>query len=126
MKDVLIQQKFSEALKDEVALPATMLQANKTEMVDRAMSVIVLCHKDKVFRDVVKETTTTLMWSKLESLNIIKSFSHRQFLKQELYSFWMVEPKTITKQLTESNKILDDLVTIKVDIEDEDKDILLL
>jgi len=38
----------------------------------------------------------------------------------------MVESKTITKQLTKFNKILDDLENIEVQLEDEDKVILLL
>jgi len=49
-----------------------------------------------------------------------KSLAHRQLLKQQLYSFKMVE------QLVEFNKILDDLANIEVNMEDEDKALLLL
>jgi len=73
-----------------------------------------------------KEPTAASMWSKLESLYMTKSLSHRQFLKQQLYSFKMVESKTVTEQLTEFNQILDDLENIEVKLEDEDKAILLL
>lgn len=38
----------------------------------------------------------------------------------------MVESKSITKQLTKFNKILNDLENIKVNFEDEDKIILFL
>jgi len=55
-----------------------------------------------------------------------KSLAHRQFLKQQLYSFKMVESKTVTEQLMEFNRILDDLENIEVQLEDEDKTILLL
>ena len=58
-------------------------------------------------RDVTKEPTATLMWSKLESLYKTKSLAHRQFLKQKLYSFKMVVSKAIMGQLTEFNKIFD-------------------
>jgi hypothetical protein len=51
--------------------------------------------------------------------------SHR-IPKTKLHSFRMVESKTIAYQLTEFNKMLDDLVNIEVEIEDEDKSILLL
>jgi len=95
-------------------------------MVNKVRSAIVLCLEDKVLRDVAKESTTASMWSKLESLYITKSLAHRQFLKQQLYSFKMVESKTVIEQLTEFNKILDDLESIEVQIEDEDKAILLL
>jgi len=95
-------------------------------MVDKATSAIVLCLGDKVLREVAKEPTAASMWTKLESLYMTKSLPHRQFLKQQLYSFRMVESKVIMEQLTEFNKILDDLENIEVQLEDEDKAILLL
>jgi len=85
MEAVLIQQKYDKALKGEGALPVTMSQAEKTEMVDKARSAIVLCLEDKVLRDVAKESTATSMWSKLESLYMTKSLAHQQLLKQQLY-----------------------------------------
>jgi len=81
-------------------------------MVDKARSAIVLCLGNKVLRDVAKEPTTTSMWSKFEYLYMTKSLAHRQFLKQQLHSFKMVKSKAIMEQLTELNKILDDLENI--------------
>jgi len=66
------------------------------------------------------------MWSKLNFLYMTKSLTRRQYLKQQLYSFKMVESKAIMEQLTEFNKIFDDLENIEVHIEVEDKFILLL
>jgi len=66
MEVVLIQQKCEKALKGEGALPVTMSRAEKIEMVDKAKSAIVLCLGDKVLREVPKEPTATLMWSKFE------------------------------------------------------------
>jgi len=82
MEAVLIQQKCEKALKGEGSLPATMSRAEKTEMVDKARSAIVLCLGDKVLREVAKELTAASMWEKLESLYMTKSLTHRQFLKQ--------------------------------------------
>jgi len=42
-----------------------------------------------------------------------KSLAHRHFLMQQLYLFKMVESKAIMEQLTELNKILDDLENIE-------------
>jgi hypothetical protein len=89
-------------------------------MMDKTRSVIVLCLGDNALRDVAKEPTVASMWSKLESLFMTKSLVHRQFLKQQLYS------KGIMEQLTEFNKILDNLKNIEVHLEDEDTYILLL
>ena len=100
MQAVLIQEKCEKALKGEGVLPVTMTQAEKNEMVDKARSAIVLCLGDKVLRDVAKEPTATSMWSKLESLYMTKSLAYRQFLRQQLYSFKMVESKTVTEQFS--------------------------
>ena len=81
MEVVLIQPKCEKALKGECALLVTMSRAEKTEMVDKARSAIVLCLGDKVLREVAKEPTAALMWSKLESLYITRSLAHRQLLK---------------------------------------------
>jgi len=102
MEAVLIQQKCEKALKGEGA--------------------IVLCLGDNVLREVAKEPTAASIWAKLESLYMTKCLAHRKFLKQQLYSLRMVESKAIMEQLTEFNKILDDLENI----EDENKAILLL
>ena len=125
MEAVLIHQKCEKDLKGESVLPVTMSRAEKTKMVDKARSSIILCIGDKVLRDVAKEPTAESMWSKSESLYMTKTLAHRQFLKQQLYSFKM-ESKAIMEQLTEFKKILDDLENIEVHLEDEDKVILLL
>ena len=95
-------------------------------MVDKARSVIILCLRDKVLREVSREQTVVAMWEKLESLYMTKSLAHRLCLKQQLYSFRMVEYKSIVEELTEFHKIIDDLENIEVKIDDEDKALLLL
>jgi len=126
MQAVLTQQKCVEALKGEAAMPVSLTQAEKREMIDKAKSAIVLCLRDKVLRDVAGEATAASMWAMLESLYMTKSLAHRQLLKHQLYSFKMVESKSISEQLAEFNKILDDLANIEVNMEDEDKTLLLL
>ena len=58
------------------------------------------------------------MWSKFEYLYMTKSLAHQQFLKQQLYSFKMVELKAIMEQLIDFNKIIGDLENIEVHLED--------
>jgi len=118
MEAVLIQQKCEKTLKGDGALPVTMSRVENTEMVDKAMSAIVLCLGNKVLREVAKKPTAASMWSKFEYLYMTKSLAHRQFLMQQLYSFKMVESKAIMEQLVEFNKTLDDLEIIEVHLED--------
>ena len=66
MEVVLIQQKCEKALKGESALPVTMSQAEKTGMVDKVSSVIVLCLRDKSFercREGTNHDIDVVKWS---------------------------------------------------------------
>jgi len=110
----------------EAEIAATLKQAERRVMIDKAKSDILLCLKDKVLRDVAREVTLTSMWEKSDSLYMTKSLAHMQLLKQQLYSFKMLEYIPIIEQLTEFNKILDDLAKIEVNVEDEDKSLLFL
>ena len=59
-------------MKGEGALSVTISKEEKIEMMDMARSAIFLCLVYRVLRDVVKETTATLMWSRLESFYFTK------------------------------------------------------
>jgi len=74
--------KTMKALKGDATLHVTTSQAEKTEMVDKAINVIVLCLEDKVLKEIVKETIAAPMWSRLESLYMTKLLAHRQFLNK--------------------------------------------
>lgn len=105
---------------------ACLTKAEKTEMVDKVRNIIILCLRDKFLKEFSKKKTSTLMWEKLESFYLIKSLAHKLCLKQQLYSFRMVENKSIVEHLTIFHKIIVDLGNIKVEIKHEDNTILLL
>lgn len=73
MQEILIQQKcigVFESLEE------------KTEMVDKSKSIIILCLVDKVLSPVHK--TTMEMWCKLELLYMIKLLAYMLYMKQQL------------------------------------------
>lgn len=88
----------------------------------KVRSSIILCLEDKILRQVAEEKIATSIWAKLESLYRTKSLAHILFLKQQLYSFRMVENKSIVEQLIEFHKIIDNIENI----DDKDKIQLLL
>lgn len=94
--------------------PATKTQLKKIEMVDKARISIGLCLSDKILKKLAKEKNVAYIWTKVESLYMTKSLAHNQTLKQQLYSFKMVNSKSIVEQLTEFTKILDVLVNIEM------------
>ena len=93
---------------------------------EKARSAIILSLGDKVLRKVSKEKTAAGVWSKLESLYMMKSLVNRLYLKQALYFFKMQEDKSIDEQLDVFNKLILDLENIDVTIDDEDQALLLL
>jgi hypothetical protein len=121
VRAILTQQKCDEALKGVAAMPTTLSDTEKAEMDGKALSAIILCLADKVLREVAKEKSAAAMWAKLDKLYMTKSLAHKQCLKQQLYFFRMVENKSVSEQLSEFNKIIDDLANVDVKIEDEDQ-----
>ena len=86
-----------EALKGEADMNVALTAAEKTNMIEKAHIAILLSLGDKVLRQVSKETTTSGLWLKLESLYMTKSLVNRLYLKQALYSFKMSEEKVLAK-----------------------------
>ncbi|CAJ2638177.1 unnamed protein product [Trifolium pratense] len=121
VRTILTQQKCVEALLGISNMPNTLSNAEKSEMNDKVLSVIILCLADNVLREVAKEKTAAAMWTKLDALYMTKSLAHKQCLKERLFFFRMVENKPVMEQLSEVNKIIDDLANIDVNLEDEDK-----
>lgn len=72
------------------------------------------------------EKNLDLMWTMIESFNMTKSLDHRLCMKQQLYSFNMVENKSIIERLKSFHKIFDDMENIMVNIKDEGDVLLLL
>nr|KYP76711.1 Retrovirus-related Pol polyprotein from transposon TNT 1-94 [Cajanus cajan] len=96
MEAILIQQGCAEAIKGEEKMPSSLTQKEKTNMIEKAKSAIILCLGDKALKEVAREKTVAAI------------------------------TKSIVDQSAEFNKILDDLKNIEVQLEDEDKALLLL
>uniref|UniRef100_A0A803Q6S7 CCHC-type domain-containing protein n=1 Tax=Cannabis sativa TaxID=3483 RepID=A0A803Q6S7_CANSA len=126
MRAMLVQQGLQDALLGESKLSATLSEKEKTEILEKAHSAIILSLGDRVLREVSKETTAAGMWLKLENLYMVKSLANRLFLKQKLYSFRMIPGKSVEDHLDDFNKIVLDLENIGIKIEDEDQAIIVL
>ena len=85
-----------------------------------------MCLSDEVMYNVMTETTTAAVWCKLESLYMTKSLSNKLFMKKQLYSLRMKEGTSILAHLNTFNRIVSDLLALEVQLEEEDKALLLL
>lgn len=126
MQALLVQQGISEAINGEENLPKTMTEDNKKLVLSKAYSALILSLGDKPLREVQKEKTAKQIWDQLEKLYMAISLHNRLYLKQKLYSFKMTEDKSLLEKIDDFNKIMDDLLNIEVNLEEEDKGILLL
>ena len=77
-------------------------------------------------RKVIKEKTAHDMWTKLAQLYMTKSLPTRIYLKQKFYSFKMDEDKSMDDSVDEFTKLVNDLESLDVKIDDEDQAIFLL
>jgi len=57
MESILIQQGCADALKGEVNMLVFLFRKEKTNMINKAMSAIIMCLGDKTLRGVMKEKT---------------------------------------------------------------------
>lgn len=63
---------------------ARIIEEEKTEMVVKVISVIILCFGNKVLIEVGREKTAASMWARLESFYTTNSLTYRLCIKQEL------------------------------------------
>ena len=60
-----------------------------------AKATIILCLSDEILYNMMNEETTADFLCRLESLYMIKSLSHKLFIKKQLYSLQMKEDTSI-------------------------------
>nr|GEX42753.1 retrovirus-related Pol polyprotein from transposon TNT 1-94 [Tanacetum cinerariifolium] len=85
-----------------------------------------ITHKPQILREVIHETIAAGLWLKFESLYMTKSLANKLRLKDRLYTFRMKPGTSVQDHLDEFNTILIDLKNLDVDIDDEDKVVLLV
>ncbi|GKE49371.1 retrovirus-related pol polyprotein from transposon TNT 1-94, partial [Tanacetum coccineum] len=118
-----IQQGCDAALE---TLPANMEAGEKTALMKKAYSTLILCLGDRVLREVTKETTAAGIWTKLTSLYMTKSLANRMYLKKKLYTYYMSPGTKLGDHIDEFNKLILDLANIDIEIEDEDRALMLV
>lgn len=60
---------------------AYLKQVEKTEMMDKARSSIILCFEDKALRKVIREKISSLIWKKIESIYMNRYLAYKLCLK---------------------------------------------
>lgn len=66
------------------------------------------------------------MFQNLDELYQTKSVTNKLYVKQKLHAFKMTWDKNLGDQLDEFNRLADDLENMGVNLEDDDKSLMLL
>lgn len=88
---------FLKVLKGPKKMDVALKAKDKTTMIDKAHSAIVVNFGGKVLGQVSKEKTAAGVWTKLKGLYMTKSLVNRLYLKQALYAFKMSEDKVLAE-----------------------------
>ena len=124
MNALLVHQGLDAALSEEAITKVE--EKRRTEVTKKAHSAILLSLGDEVLREVAEEKTAMVVWEKLEDLYLKKSLANRLYLKKRLYALIMEDDKPLKKHLDDFNRIILDLKSIDIKVEDEDQAIILL
>ena len=76
--------------------------------------------------NVLHDTSARQLWEILEKKYLTKSIESRLQLKSNLYSFQMQRGCSINEHLNRYTKLLTNLVNVDVEIDEEDKTVILL
>ncbi len=125
MKYLLVKEGVAKALKGMDAIPGDN-EAVKEEINERALGTLFSGLSDKVLRNVVDLDTAKGVWEKLKSLYMAKSLTNRLYLRGKLHTFRMAEGTSLKDHLDEYNKLLLDLSNIGVEVDEEDKALILI
>ena len=97
-----------------------------SETLKKAKNTIILSLDDQVLSKMSREVSVSTIWKRLEEIYMVKSFSNGIYLKQKLFGFKMHEGKSIDENIDEYIKLVLDLESLGVKIEDEDQAMILL
>ena len=81
MQAILTQEKCIETLKVKAQMHARLTEEEKTEMVDKVRSSIILCLMNTIQSEFSKEKTMASIWKQIESFYMTMSLSYRLCLK---------------------------------------------
>ena len=126
VKDILVQQGLVKALKGKDGKPEGMKDDMWEELESQCVSTIRLYIADNIINNVMDEDSPSALWDKLEKLYLAKSLTNKLHLKRQLYKLKMDDGDNLMDHMNVFNGCLDQLRKVDVNIEEEDKALLLL
>ena len=123
VEDLLVQMGLDLALEDR---PGGMNDKEWMSLEKRACAMIRACLADEILYGVLEEKTSKGLWSRLHTMYMGKNMCNKLVLKKQLYSLRMQEGEDVAGHIQRFDRMSMDLLNIGVDLEEEDKSLLLL
>ncbi|KAK8921738.1 hypothetical protein KSP39_PZI020142 [Platanthera zijinensis] len=125
IKAVLVQQGLHKALLGKEK--SGVKKDEEWEELDlKVISTIQMSLTDEIMYNVVDADTTVDLWKKLEELYMSKSLTNKLYVKRQLYSLRMSESNKLLEHMNAFNKLISQLRSMDVKVEEEDQALLLL
>src|SRR5436189_6013132 len=96
---LLIKEGTYQALQGIRKKSSTMGEDDWKKIDIKAEATIILCLSDEVLYNVMNEDTVAGMWSRFESLYMMKSLSNKFYMKKQLYCLCMAKGTSIRQHL---------------------------
>jgi hypothetical protein len=125
MEDLLVD-KDQWVIVDPGTAPTGMSTKDWEKLDQKEKSTIWLCLSDSILLNVSGEATTKELWNKLGALYQSKSLVNKLFLWKKLYNLRMKDGDSVTEHLNAFNTVVSQLLSVDINISDEDKCISLL
>ena len=110
IQDYLVQQGLDIALENEK--PSGMKDGDWSTIQRKAVSIIRLALAPQIKMTVLKETSSNVLWTKLESTYLSKSLTNRLCLKMDLYTLRMDESGNIYDHINNFNQLVCQLLNL--------------
>lgn len=101
-------------------------EEERLERDDKALNMIFMYVNDLVLRKLDKCTTAAQAWETLDRLYLAKTLPNRVHSQLKVYSFKMLDSRTIDKNVDEFLKLIADLGNLSIEVPEEVQVILLL
>ena len=126
MEDDLYWKDLHDPIKSDSTKFSDMLNRNFEKLNRKTIGCIRQYIDVSVFHHVSQETTVETFWEKLRSLYEKKTAQNKAFIARKLVNLKLKEGKSIAEHLSEFQDLVNQMVTMKLVIDDELQALLLL
>ena len=126
MEDVLYCKDLHDLIEGDSAKPSDMLDKDWEKSNRKTIRCIRQCIDVSVFHHMSQEINAKALWEKLKSLYERKTTQNKASIARKLVNLKLKEGKFIADHLSEFQDLVNQMVTMKLVIDDELQDLLLL